>query len=175
MNKTISVCALVVFAGVIAAVCAGTPDLLADSNPFLKDFVGSQFLGILGVILAITLASSAQLHLAFNQIEEKFRAEGLTKTRASVRGDTYALIFLFLIAIVLVVAKAALAVAPWSQSAFNGAALLVLLWNALLLASLTRTVFKIPPIFDPHDDATGSQGGGSGSQSPQGTGSGKRR
>jgi hypothetical protein len=155
MKASVYICILVVFGGVVIVSTIATPALLSDTNIFLASFIGSEFLGVLGVILAITLASSAQLHLAFNQIEEHYKASGgLAPTRASVRSDTYALIVLFLIAVVLVIAKAALATAlPWAQSLFNGAALLVLLWNVLLLLSLTRTVFAIPPLIrDDEDD-----------------------
>jgi hypothetical protein len=153
MKQATYICILVVFAGVVLVSTIAAPTILSDGNKFLLEFVGPEFLGILGVILAITLASSGQLHLAFNQIEERFKTHGLTRTRASVRSDTYALIALFLVAVVVVIAKSALADSAWSQSLFNGTALLILLWNTLLLLSLTRTVFKIPAVFDQDEDA----------------------
>lgn len=176
MKANVYICVLVVFAGVMVVSTLATPDLLSDGNSFLKAFVGSEFLGVLAVILAITLASSAQLHLAFNQIEDHFKTKGLIKTRTSVRSDTYALIVLFMFGVADVVAKAALADQPWQESFFNGAALTILLWNVLLLHSLTRTVFAIPPMFDDADGGTpkGHPGGGSGTQPPPDTGRGKR-
>ena len=148
MNKTASICVLTVFAGVVLVAAIAAPNVLSDDNGFLRSFVGAEFLSILGVILAITLASSGQLHLAFNQIEERLKQEGLAKTRAAVRTDTYALIVLFLLAIAVVVVKSLLAFTLWAQTLFNGAALLILVWNVLLLISLTRTIFAIPPMID---------------------------
>jgi hypothetical protein len=145
MNKTICFVLLIVAAALVLACAICAPGVLSDQNTFFVTFIGPDLLEILGVILAITLASSAQLHLEFNKIEERFKMRGLTKTRASVRQDTYALIFLFVIGIAIVVCKPLLAAADWSQTIFNGLALLVLLANVLLLVSLTRTTFSISP------------------------------
>ncbi len=148
MSKTIYFVLLIVVAALVLACAICAPDVLGDSNSFLKDFIGPEFLGILGVILAITLASSAQLHLEFNKIEERYKTRGLTKTRASVRQDTFALIYLFVIGIAIVVFKPLVATAGWSQTLLNGFALWVLLANVLLLVSLTRTTFAISPHID---------------------------
>ena len=53
------------------------------------------------------------------------------------------LIGLFVFAVTLTVAKAALGTTAWAQTLFNGAGLIVLLWNVLLLISLTQGVFAI--------------------------------
>lgn len=151
MKQTAYICILVVSGGVLVTSTLAAPELLSDKNDFLKGLVGSEFLGVLGVILAITLASSAQLHLEFNKIEEHYKKRGsMARSRTAVRQDTYMLIVLFLAAIVIVVAKAWLGPSPRAQSFCNCAAMFVLLWNTLLLLSLTRTVFAIPPVF--HED-----------------------
>jgi hypothetical protein len=55
-------------------ICAvAQPSLLADSNGFLLNFVNQELLAILGIIMTITLASAASLHLEFNKIEEKYQ------------------------------------------------------------------------------------------------------
>jgi uncharacterized membrane protein len=83
--------------------------------------------------------------LEFNKIEERYKSRGLTKTRASVRQDTFALIILFVIGLALVVFKSLLGTQAWSQTIFNGFSLLVVVANVLLLVDLTRTTFAIPP------------------------------
>jgi hypothetical protein len=149
MSKTVAIVLIIVLAGLVLACAICAPNVLSDKNTFLVAFVGPEFLGVLGVILAITLASSAQLHLEFNKIEEHYKSRGgLSKTRKSVRDDTYALIVLFLIGIALVVFKSLIANSAWSQTIINGAVILVLVANVLLLVSLTRTTFKIPPHID---------------------------
>lgn len=65
-----------------------------------------ELLAVLGVILAITLASAAQLHLTFNQIEESYQDKGgLSRSRRRVHSAAYWLIGLFLVAVLLVVVK----------------------------------------------------------------------
>lgn len=107
-----------------------------------------EFLNILGVILAITLASTANIHLDFNRIEERYGAPGaLVKSRGNLKKAAYWLIGLFLAAIVLVVAKPVACNGETSQALFNAAALLILLWHVLVLVSLTQLVFRIEPEF----------------------------
>jgi hypothetical protein len=110
---------------------------------FLKEFIGHGLLDVLGVILAITLASAGNLHLALNQIEERHGTRGFTRMRGSIRMAAGFLIGLFVLAITINVAKSALASADWAQSLFNGIGLIILLWNVLLLISLTAGVFAI--------------------------------
>jgi hypothetical protein len=143
MSKAVSYCILVVAVGVVLALAACAPNVLSDENEFLKNFIGQGLLDVLGVILAITLASAGNLHLVLNQIEERHSQQGFGRMRAGIRMAAAFLIGLFVIAIVLTVAKASLATAPWSQSLFNGFGLIVLLWNVLLLISLTEGVFAI--------------------------------
>lgn len=148
MNRTIAYCTLIVFAvaGVLVAILA--PQYLSDNNVFLKGFVNHEFLNILGVILAITLASTANLHLAFNRIEEKYRSPGgLSRSRENLKKATYWLISLFFAAIVLVVVKPLACQTETAQALFNGAALLILIWHVLVLVSLTQLVFRIEPDF----------------------------
>jgi Trk-type K+ transport system membrane component len=149
MTKSVAYCTLIVAGGLVIAVSLCSPGILSDSNRFLREFLNHEFLGLLGVILAITLASAAQIHLAMNRVEERYRQSGgLGKTRAGVKSASQALIFLFVLGVLVVVIKPIIATEPWQQSLFNGAALFVVLWNVLLLISITRTVFAIKPIID---------------------------
>lgn len=144
MTPNIAYCSLIVMSGIVITLSVSCPTVLGDSNAFLKNFVNHEFLNILGVVLAITVASAAQLHLTFNQIEERFKKRGFSKARSGVQQAAYWLIGLFLVSVVLVVAKPLLACDyEWAQSLFNGAALLILLWYVLVLIALTQGVFAI--------------------------------
>lgn len=149
MNKTIGYCALIAFCVLVLIVSLNAPELLSDKNSFLVNFVNHELLAVLGVILAITLASAAQLHLTFNQIEESYHQKGgLARTRARVHSAAYWLIGSFATAVVLVVVKPLLAGPAWAQSLFNGAALFILLCNILILISITQQTFLIEPRID---------------------------
>jgi uncharacterized protein YqhQ len=147
MTNTLSYCILLAVALLVCVMAAYSPGPLSDENSFLRGFVSHELLSVLGVIVTITLASSAQLHLTLNQIEERHQTEhAFLATRSGIRGAAFALIILFVLAVVLVVAKPLLASADWSQTLFNGAALLILVWNILILVSLTEAVFGLKPV-----------------------------
>jgi formate hydrogenlyase subunit 4 len=149
MKSSLYWCTIIVSVGVVLALSANAPVVLSDQNHFLRDFINHEYLNILGVILAITLASAGQLHLVFNQIEERYKIEGgLRKSRSNVHKAAYGLIALFLGGVVIVVIKPLVSVAAWAESLVNGAALIVLLWVVLILLSLVRATFRISPKID---------------------------
>lgn len=88
---------------IVLSVCQ--PQVLGDKNSFLKDFINHEILNILGIILAITLASAAQLHLKFNEIEERAGKEILSESRKEVKSNALWLIYLFVVAMILVLIK----------------------------------------------------------------------
>lgn len=143
MTKTVAYCALIVSGGIVVVISVYSPRILSDQNSFLFSFVNHNFLNVLGVILAITLASAAQLHLTFNRIEERYQQRGLVKTRANLHRAAFWLIGLFIVAILLVIIKPIIADTDAMQSLFNGAAAIILLWNALILISITQAIFAI--------------------------------
>lgn len=144
--RTVFYCALICLLALVLVLSSAEPQLLSDQNTFLKAFVNHEFLNILGVIVAITLASSANLHLRFNDIEEKYKQPGgLTGTRGRVHYAAYTLIIQFLFAIVLVIIKPHLVGVPWIESLINGFAIIILFWNMLILLAITRLIFSIKP------------------------------
>ena len=148
MSKTVSYCALLVVGAFLATVGVCKPGLLSDENKFLKALVDKDFLVIAGVILTITLASAAQVHLALNDIESRVGRAFLHRTRASVHSDAYWLIGLFLVATILLIMKPYFEGSEAAQAAFNAAALFILFFMILIMASLTKLVFAIKPHFD---------------------------
>lgn len=103
-----------------------------------------ELLAVLGVIVTITLASAANLHLEFNRLEEAF-GEGFDAARAATKAYAYLLIGLFILALALVVLKPVLANTIHAQAVFNGAGILIIALNILALMDLTSAVFSIPP------------------------------
>jgi len=150
MTKSVAYTSLIVSVGIVIALAIGAPTLLSDNgNGFLKSFVSHELLAILGVILAITLASAGQLHLTFNKIEEDYKQKNaLNSARRSVQSAAYWLIGLFLFAVTLVVVKPLVATTPWSQTLFNGFAIVILIAYVLALIDLLKTTFAIGPKID---------------------------
>lgn len=154
MNKVVSRCVFVVSVGVWVILSCAAPWVLGDNNGFLADFVNHELLNFLGVIVAITLASTANLHLEFNKIEDSAGRAFLYNTRRAVRNSAYSLLFLLGLAVVVVIAKPFAVGSQVATSFANGLALLIVLFNILVLVDITRLVFRIEPMHKlfPEDD-----------------------
>lgn len=148
MNKTVSQCLMIATTVVWIVLSCIVPDVLSDKNSFLKGFVTHELLGFLGVIVTITLASAANLHLKLNELEEKVQKQVFSKTRAMVKKSAYWLIGMLLIAFLLVVIKPVVATSNTVEAIFNGAALLVVFFNILVLIDLTQAAFSLEPSID---------------------------
>lgn len=148
--RVVGYVSLIVFVAVAICIAAAQPHWISDANPFLRNFVNHEFLNLLGVILAITLASVVNVHFEFNKIEERYQREGaLQKSRANLTKNTNFLIGLFLVAVLLVVAKPLIAHGDMGEALVNAGALFIVLWHVLILISLTRLAFAIPPDIRP--------------------------
>lgn len=143
MVRILTILALTILIIGIGIVSWCHPAWLSDENEFLKGFMNHELLAVLGVIVTITLASAANLHLEFNRLEEAFE-EGSSVARAATKGYAYLLIVLFVLALALVVLKPVVATSDHWQAAFNGAGILIIAINVLSLMDLTSAVFAIP-------------------------------
>jgi hypothetical protein len=128
---------------IIVSLCA--PWAMSDKNKFLNDFVGPNLLGFLGVVVTITLASAANVHFELNKLEEKAGKVGFAKSRLALRRSSSALIGLLLLAVAVLLLKSNLPAGETAQSLANGAAVLIVLFNVLVLIDLTQMAFKIGP------------------------------
>jgi hypothetical protein len=144
MSRSVGYFVLGISLALVAILAIFRPSTLSDHNLFLAGFVTHELLSILGVILAITIASAGQLHLTLNEVERLYKSPGaFNKTRRGVHSAAYVLIGLFLAALAVVLIKPLVPSAEWSQSIFNGLAVVILIWNALILISITQTIFAI--------------------------------
>ncbi|RIA35441.1 hypothetical protein DFR49_4218 [Hephaestia caeni] len=147
MKQTIAWVTLIALATVLIGASICQPYYLTDDgNSFFKGFVTWELLSFLGVVVTITLASAANLHLELNKLEEK-TDERFPEARNSIRLSAYSLLMLFLAAFVLVVVKPTIDGAHWN-AVLNSVAVLIVLFNLAILADLTMAVFRIPPLKD---------------------------
>lgn len=151
MKQAVAYCVLACAATLWIGLSIAAPWVLSDTNLFLKGFVNHELLAFMGVLVTITLASAANLHLELNRLEEDAAARKIShdfgKTRRSVATSAKALIWLLLISIAIGVVKplALLRGAnPFREAIFNGFALFVLLVSVLILVDLTLTILAIP-------------------------------
>jgi hypothetical protein len=147
MTKSISWCILISTAALFLICTVSNPDLISDKNEFMRHFVGSELLSLLGIIMTITLASAAGLHLEFNKIEERHKGRFLIETRRGVKQGAYCLIVLFAVSVVLVVVKPLVHESAHIEALINGAVIFIVIWNVLILLELTQLAFSIQPDF----------------------------
>lgn len=146
MNRTLAWTGLLCLITILATVSLCRPELLSDQgNAFLKGFVNEHLLALLGVVLAITLASAGNLHLELNKLQEA-TGKPFAATRRSVKLSAYSLIVLFGLAVALVILKPILIANPGStgSAAANSLAIVLVVFNLSVLLDLTQAVFKIP-------------------------------
>lgn len=121
------------------------PSWLSDQNSFLLNFVNHELLAFLGVIVTITLASTASLHIELNRLEEGYN-EGFSEARSAIKAYAYLMIWLLFAAIGLVIVKPILADGKSSlQAIINSLAIMIVVLNLLTLVDITRAAFSIPP------------------------------
>jgi hypothetical protein len=155
MNISAPILLFVSAGTLLGSIVISVPDWVNDSNAFIKNFVGEPLLSALGVILAINLASLAQLHLNFNNIEERRRKRFLIGARAEVRSSARWMILLFIFAIVTISAKPMICPNPYAIAAINCLSMLILLFYILIMWDIVEAIFDLEPEIetnDPHCD-----------------------
>lgn len=128
------------FMGVIS-VC--DPHVLGDQNTFLARFVSSEFLNFMGVMVTITLASTANIHIELKRKEEENKEEIFPKTKAAVRKSAVSLLWSLLLSVILVVSKPLLPQVDSYMAFANSVALAILLWGILIIYDITKLAFRL--------------------------------
>ncbi len=150
MNKVVARCLFLCVCTVLIVLSVVTPQALDDSNGFLRGFVNQELLSLLGVIVTITIASATNLHLELNKMEEAAQRRGFPGTRATIRAAVRWLLCLFVVAVLLVVAKPV--IAPDGRGTVaalvNGASLGLVLFNVLVLWDLSYAALQLGPRLD---------------------------
>ena len=136
--------ALIGLMTVLLSISAWSPYYLSDDgNSFLRGFINHEFLSILGVIVTITLASAANIHLELNKLQDQV-GKPFSRARAGICRSAYSLIIIFALGVVLVIVKPFTVSSQKLTAAANSAAIVIMFFSLSVLVDLTRTTFKIP-------------------------------
>jgi len=146
VTKGVSICVVVVYIGAWLVLSIDQPWVLGTNNTLLNSFVDGQFLGFMGVVVTITLASAANIHIELNKIETSVGTRIFIKTRQKVKLSAFSLIWALTASIVILVCKPFMSASAVGASLANGAALLVVLICILILVDLTKLAFNIEPV-----------------------------
>jgi len=140
---------LLLFAAVNICLSFSQPSVLSDQNSFLKNFVNHELVSVLGVMLAITVASASNITIELRKMESQYGVAGSFKgTRLEVEKGAFALIYIFALSFALVLLKDVFKKA-WGdtgESLINGFALFFVFWTVMILYSLMTLAFQIGPI-----------------------------
>lgn len=132
-------------AAILGAVIVCRPELLAG-NVFLRGFINHELVNILSVIVTVTAASGANLHLSFNRAEEALGREGLFQSaRREVTKSVMILLVAFGATIVTLIFRSYWLDHETVLATFNAACLMILLLNVLVLIDLTTAIFELHP------------------------------
>lgn len=144
MGKATSVTILLVWVGLWLALVAAAPWTISDRNSFLAGFVNHEFLSFMGVIVTISLASTANIFLELTRIEDRLQKAAFPKTKRDVRHSAYMLLWLLVASVVLVIIKPlGGSCGERSIAFFNGVAITIIIVSVLTLLDVTRTAFSM--------------------------------
>lgn len=141
--KILSILILTLLTAALVWISFCRPYLLSDQNDFLAGFVTHELLSVLGVIVTITLASAASLHLEFNRLEDEY-GEAFQDARDATRNYAFMLIGLFAAALALVIFKPIMVEGRWIEALFNSGAIIIVVLNIMALFDITYAIFQIP-------------------------------
>jgi hypothetical protein len=143
---------------IIAVLCMITVSIAATfcapeffgKNRFLDGFITYELLGILAIIMTVTLASIANIHLALNRIirtafKDKVKgAAHANVVRREINQNGWALVVLFVVACVLLFVKGW----PPSENIYvlsfvHSMGIVLLFTNILILCDIYQVIFAV--------------------------------
>lgn len=144
---------LIAFALFFAVATVCKPDFLAR-NTFLLGFVNHEVLALLSVILTVTLASVANIHLTMNKIvANKFGnnpklKDAATEVKNELKDNCWYIFWGFVAAAILLVAKGSIPNGDLALSIIHGMVLWILALYVLCMYDVYQVVFGIVDMDD---------------------------
>jgi hypothetical protein len=125
---------------VASAVCE--PQIVLG-NKLLLSFVHDQMINIVAILVTITTASAAQLHLTLNEIEKGEGKTIFSRTRKEIKDNVLVIVIVFIAEIFFLV------LLDWLEGARGqcvviGLMIVSLILAILLMYDIVGSIFKIP-------------------------------
>ncbi len=137
---------MIAISGIVVSLSVCMPAILAK-NEFLVGFINQEILNIMAVIMTISIASIATIHIWFNELEDKHGKKVFGAARREINQAAFYFIALFLLQLLLLVVRS-LPIFHESEvalSLFNGASLLLLLASVMTLWDIMGVVRALTP------------------------------
>jgi hypothetical protein len=136
---------MIAWTAIWLVIVVAAPWMLSDSNRFLSGFLDHEFLGFMGLIVTITLASSANLFIELNKFEDRLDLVVFPQTKRDVKAAAFCLIGALVCSVVIAVVKPLVINGERSQATANGIALTLIIFSILILIDLTQAAFNLDP------------------------------
>lgn len=142
---------LIFGASVVASMSLFCPKILAE-NEFLKGFVTYEIMSFLIVIVTVTFASVANIHLSISRTQaaikdattrKKIEEDFAKPLKDETRSSAWLLFAGLIVCTVDLLVKGQFPKAEFVASLANGVAVLVLITNAVVLYDIYSTVFAL--------------------------------
>lgn len=143
MNKYLSRSIFFTSVTAIAVTGINKPELLGNSNKFLHELVGANLISIIGIIVTITLASTANIQLQISRAEERLGKEIFKETRDRMRISSFVLILTLILAVMISIVKPFVMGHLSLEVLVNSLAVILILLDVLILWDVTQAVFDI--------------------------------
>ena len=131
-------------AAIGGAIVVSRPEWLSG-NTFVQAFVGPDLLSLLVVILTITFASVANIHLSLNRFQASAspsQKQAIADIRGEINDNAWLIFSAFVVCVLSLLAKGAFT-SPLGIAAADAICLLVLLVNALVMHDLYHAIFAL--------------------------------
>lgn len=144
----IKIVGLIGFGVVLASMLVCKPEWLSD-NTFLQGFISFEILSLLAVILTVTLASVANIHLAINRIIAKHLAGNAEQVsvaediKTEIKSNAWTIFYSFFFAVAILFVKGLNEADAFVVSACNAAMLWLLFLNLMCILDIYRVIYGI--------------------------------
>ena len=138
---------LFAFIAIVGALAVSRPSTLAD-NRFLKALMGPDLVAVLIVMLTITFASVANMHLSISRMvaaapNRAAAAEAAGRVRGQLNSNAWTIFWAFLVALVALFLNGEFPTEPTIQAITTAVCLVVILLNGLVMHDIYRSIFML--------------------------------
>lgn len=119
------------------------PQILSDDNEFFRDFSGYNLITTLGIIITINISLITSLLLEIKKIEDHRGFPIFRETRKSLKQDSYAMILIIALSLLLPIIKLALPPGSYWSLVLNGSKILLFEITIFIMADVVMTIFNI--------------------------------
>lgn len=123
------------------------PKILAE-NTFLNEIASHEIVSILVVLLTVTMASIANIHLTLSRLNSELRARGVSvdgeiqSARKELTSNAWSLFGLFCVLLVLLLIKGGVSSLFW-LSIVHGGVIVIVVVNLVILYDLYTSVYEL--------------------------------